>query len=350
MFENGKLSLYKKLKIKNTIDMLIVTIFAIILISVMLIAETPVYPAIIIIALFLTLYVIQAIFLRKWVFSSIQYSFVKDLEMTNDSIINIMDFTTKQRDLLIEYSSAIEDIKSFYYKLKNFASNNKSTAAKMVEKTQQTANYADVGYIGIQNSIEKMGHLKQQTQIIAGLILELSEHIQQIASTINVVEDIAEQTNMLALNTAVEAARAGEHGKGFAVVAGEIRKLADESKQATHKITYLINSIQQVANSTVIATEEGANEIESTVKIVQTLDSTSANLKTHIKDILSNIEDVITQNDTQALSSDEIDSIIKNLEKCTIVSAEMLDRTIGSVNTLNEASESFNKSILENEN
>ena len=109
--------------------------------------------------------------------------------------------------------------------------------------------------------------LKQKVQIIAELILELSDYIQQIGNTVGIVEDIAEQTNMLALNAAVEAARAGEHGKGFAVVAGEIRKLADESKQATTKISSLINEIEQATNSTVMATEEGTKEIESGVNL-----------------------------------------------------------------------------------
>ena len=83
----------------------------------------------------------------------------------------------------------------------------------------------------------------------------------------SIIQNIAEQTNMLALNATVEAARAGEHGKGFAVVASEIRKLADESKQAITKITSLTSNIQYTTNSTVMATEEGSKEIENGVNL-----------------------------------------------------------------------------------
>jgi methyl-accepting chemotaxis protein len=123
----------------------------------------------------------------------------------------------------------------------------------------------------------------------------LSEHTQQIGNTISVVDDIAEQTNMLALNAAVEAARAGEHGKGFAVVAGEIRKLADESKQAITKITSLTSNIQYTTNSTVMATEEGSKEIESVVKDINLVSTNSEVLLNLIQNVLESLE-VLNQN------------------------------------------------------
>jgi methyl-accepting chemotaxis protein len=137
--------------------------------------------------------------------------------------------------------------------------------------------------------------LRQKVQMIAELILELSEHTQQIGNTISVVDDIAEQTNMLALNAAVEAARAGEHGKGFAVVAGEIRKLADESKQAITKITSLTSNIQYTTNSTVMATEEGSKEIESVVKDINVVSSNSENLLKLIGEVLDSL-DILNKN------------------------------------------------------
>ena len=176
----------------------------------------------------------------------------------------------------------------------------------------------------VENS-EKLDFLKQRIQIIADLILDLSEYNQQIGSNVGLVEDIAEQTNMLALNAAVEAARAGEHGKGFAVVASEIRKLADESKQATTKISSLINDIQNVTNSTVMATEEGTKEIEMVVKTSNFTKSNLEEITNGVKSISENVSRITTDtrnafsaefNTTILEFSEEISNFLQELEKC----------------------------------
>jgi methyl-accepting chemotaxis protein len=95
----------------------------------------------------------------------------------------------------------------------------------------------------------------------------LGEHSQQIGEIIQVIDDIAEQTNLLALNAAIEAARAGEHGKGFAVVADEVRKLAERSSKATKEIAELITNIQKLTAGAVKAMEEGTGEVEQGVSL-----------------------------------------------------------------------------------
>ena len=87
---------------------------------------------------------------------------------------------------------------------------------------------------------------------IAANILSLSEQTQQIGTITATVNDIASQSNFLALNASIEAARAGEHGKGFAVVAIEVRNLAQQSKQATTHVKAILNEIQQAINAEVI--------------------------------------------------------------------------------------------------
>ena len=189
--------------------------------------------------------------------------------------------------------------------------------------------------------------LRQKIQMIAELILELSEHSQQIGNTISVVDDIAEQTNMLALNAAVEAARAGEHGKGFAVVAGEIRKLADESKQAITKITSLTSNIQYTTNSTVMATEEGSKEIESVVKDINILSSGSENLLKQIKEILDSL-DSLNQN---AKKQNDIIERLNIIDEENSNLAETLSLTISSsaekVSKLNSLSNNIKNSAIE---
>ena len=190
------------------------------------------------------------------------------------------------------------------------------------QKTNETINFTNDESGAVKANIEKMFSIRHKIQTIAELILELSDFVQSISSTIGLVEDIAEQTNLLALNAAVEAARAGEHGKGFAVVASEIRKLADESKQATTKIISLINDIQQTANSTVLATEEGTKEIESGLELAHIISENIEQLINTMSEVSSNMQEII--NTSKQIKSDskatdgyikEISVIVENSEK-----------------------------------
>ncbi|HUZ83917.1 MAG TPA: methyl-accepting chemotaxis protein, partial [Gaiellales bacterium] len=91
-------------------------------------------------------------------------------------------------------------------------------------------------------------------------VLSLGERAQKIGEILDLINDIAAQTNMLALNAAIEAARAGEAGKGFAVVAAEVRKLAERSLQSTESISTIIAAVQDETNATIMATEQGTSQ------------------------------------------------------------------------------------------
>ena len=213
----------------------------------------------------------------------------------------------------------------------------------------QSINFSQKEHDFISTNVEKMLILRQKIQMIAELILELSEHSQQIGSTISIVDDIAEQTNMLALNAAVEAARAGEHGKGFAVVAGEIRKLADESKQAITKITSLTSNIQYTTNSTVMATEEGTKEIESVVKDINTLLSDSETLLALIKDVFESLEEI---NKNAQKQNDIIEKISSIDEETASVSTDFIQSMSvysEKISVLNTLSNNIKSSVEDGE-
>jgi len=94
----------------------------------------------------------------------------------------------------------------------------------------------------------------------------LSEQIQAIGEIITVVTDLAQQSNLLAVNAAIEASKAGEHGKGFAVVAQEIKSLADQSKQATEQVRKILGDIQKATGKSVLAAEQVSKAVEGGVK------------------------------------------------------------------------------------
>ena len=244
-----------------------------------------------------------------------------------------------RNQLVVEnYKYMAENTNELIAKIKSLSDSLNKTAQMTAAESKKTFSNGEKSGT-VKANIEKMIVLKQRIQIIAELILELSEYIQQIGSIIGLVEDIAEQTNMLALNAAVEAARAGEHGKGFAVVAGEIRKLADESKQATTKIASLINDIQHTTNSTVMATEEGTKEIESGVKLAGTIEETYVELGAAIRKIESFINETILETSEQSKLSSEALAEMQKLTTNLHRSITSIDASIENIKIFKDFSE-----------
>lgn len=145
-----------------------------------------------------------------------------------------------------------------------------STAEDMARNTQGLASAATKvnesavrGGEIVSSSIQGMESVSNRIQESAGRIQALGQRSQEIGDIIGVIEDIAEQTNLLALNAAIEAARAGEQGRGFAVVADEVRKLAERTGKATKEITTVIESVQQGTTEAVHSMEAGTKEAHS---------------------------------------------------------------------------------------
>jgi methyl-accepting chemotaxis protein len=135
-----------------------------------------------------------------------------------------------------------------------------ASAARSVNTTQTSAKT-------VEDTILGMKTIKIKVDLSAQRMQEMGQKSEQIGMIVDTIDDIASQTNLLALNAAIEAARAGEHGKGFAVVADEVRKLAEKSASATKEITNLILSIQSTVQDAVQAMNESAGEVEKGVEL-----------------------------------------------------------------------------------
>lgn len=137
------------------------------------------------------------------------------------------------------------------------------SAQHMSSSAQQAAAVAQTGGQAVQETIQTMSRVQEQTQVSAQRVKELDRLGQQIGVIVETIEQIAEQTNLLALNAAIEAARAGEHGRGFAVVADEVRKLAEQAAASTKEIGTLIASVRHGVEQAVQAMEHTREEVDS---------------------------------------------------------------------------------------
>lgn len=265
---------------------------------------------------------------------------------TAEGIDAIQQKAKSQKENIIISGNKIKNTQELVDNLKEYSDAMNQLTTAIQEKTSNSLDFTNSEYDSVKTNIEKMFSIRHKIQTIAELILELSDFVQSISSTIGLVEDIAEQTNLLALNAAVEAARAGEHGKGFAVVASEIRKLADESKQATAKIISLINDIQQTANSTVLATEEGTKEIESGLELAHLISGNIEQLIKSIGEILSDIKEIAAS--SSRLNSDTVSTQDNIKEILTLVDTnkQITDENERIYEKIESASNSLKQSLL----
>ncbi len=347
MLSEFKFGLKQKFNIKCTLDLITFAISCLLFLLFAKINHASAYDTfvflMIVLVLNLTLYFIT----KQWISKSIRQSLTLQSNSLEEATGEFMETINAQKRMFENLSGNTKTVSSLIEKLKGLAEDYYATTKNAEKQVSQSINFSQKEHESISSNADKMLILRQKIQMIAELILELSEHSQQIGSTISVVDDIAEQTNMLALNAAVEAARAGEHGKGFAVVAGEIRKLADESKQAITKISSLTNNIQCTTNSTVMATEEGSKEIESVVKDINIVSSNSETLLNLIKEILESL-DVLNQN---AKKQSDIIERLNSIDEENSQIAENLSQTMSAnserISKLNSLSYEMKSSAIE---
>jgi len=211
---------------------------------------------------------------------------------------------------------------------------------------------------------DAMDHIRNVINNSGEVVKDLGRKGEEIGQIIQVIDEIAEQTNLLALNAAIEAARAGEHGKGFAVVADEVRKLAERSSAATKEIGQLILSIQQGTNDAVQAMEEGTGEVEKGVGVVRNAGESftkiteavaAINNKMHelsagsrqMKNVFTTIKDNAREN--SAAASEGFDSINRMTESVKEVSSLITDLVSVSQETCAATADINNSTTLLNE-
>jgi len=162
-----------------------------------------------------------------------------------------------------EQATAMSEITTTITELLATSRQISESAKRVAGIAAETAGAARAGDHTVQRSQESVGSIRRQVELIVGHMLELGRKSQQIGGILEIINELAEQTNILAINATIEAAGAGETGRRFAVVAEEIRKLADRVGGSTKDIRTLIEEIRAAVNTTVMATESGSKAVEA---------------------------------------------------------------------------------------
>jgi methyl-accepting chemotaxis protein len=169
----------------------------------------------------------------------------------------------------------------------------------------------------VEEAILGMQRIQEQMESIAGSIVQLSEQGQAIGEIIATVNDLAEQSNLLAVNAAIEATRAGEQGKSFGVVAQEIKSLAEQSRQATSQVRRILGDIQKATNAAVLATEQGNKAVEAGVKQSNETSESIRLLSASINDAAQAATQISVSSQQQMIGMDQIVLAMNNIKEAS---------------------------------
>jgi methyl-accepting chemotaxis protein len=191
-------------------------------------------------------------------------------------------------------------------------------AATVVHESEQAAVAASEGSKTVTDTLDGMVRIQQKVGLSAAKVQEMGNRSSEIGAITSMIEDIASQTNLLALNAAIEAARAGEAGKGFAVVADEVRKLAERSSTSAREINELVKGIQETVNEAVHAMEEGAREVEIGLGTAEkaglaltAIDQVSQRLKKEADEAATAAEEMAASADELVAAVDSVSAVVE---------------------------------------
>jgi methyl-accepting chemotaxis protein len=209
-----------------------------------------------------------------------------------------------------ETSTTAEEVKQTAH-----VSNQKAKAVQVT--AQNAAGVSESGRKAVTETLEGMNRIREQMESIADSVVRLSEQGQAIGEIIATVNDLAEQSNLLAVNAAIEATRAGEYGKGFAVVAQEVRSLAEQSREATKQVRTILMEVQKATSAAVIATEQGTKAVAAGLKQATDAGESIGALTGSVGEAAQAAIQIAASSQQQLVGMDQIATAIANIRQAT---------------------------------
>lgn len=220
-----------------------------------------------------------------------------------------------------------------------------ANAAESAGVAERSVSIANNGAKVVQNTIHGMDTIREQIQDTSKRIKRLGESSQEIGDIVGLINDIADQTNILALNAAIQASMAGDAGRGFAVVADEVQRLAERSATATKQIETLVKTIQNDTNEAVISMEQTTSEVVRGARLAQDAGVALEEIETvsaSLAELIQNISNAARQ---QASSAGHISNTMNVIQEITSQTSAGTNATAKSIGNLSELATELNESV-----
>ncbi|MEX0604674.1 MAG: methyl-accepting chemotaxis protein [Marinobacter sp.] len=246
--------------------------------------------------------------------------------------------SSQQSDAASRMATAMEELSASIADVSNSAEEANNISAK-------SGQLATDGYRIINQSIDSMGRISETVQTTSTDIAELGKNSQQISTIINVIREIADQTNLLALNAAIEAARAGEQGRGFAVVADEVRSLAERTSKSTDEIARMIETLQKGAEHAVKGMEGAVGLVEGGVGMVNQAGTSMDDIRKSAEQVLEVVHVISSALREQSTVSNDVAANVEQIAQMANENADVATESSAAAEQLTHLSESLDTAV-----
>jgi len=213
------------------------------------------------------------------------------------------------------------------------------------ELTNEVGTLSEVGAKVITTTTHSVRNISTSVDDASAQIDALSQKIDQVAGIVSVIKDIADQTNLLALNAAIEAARAGEQGRGFAVVADEVRKLAERTTHSTQEIGKVIDEILAAANVSVSIMRKSVDQVSTGVKMSEQAGQSMQEIQDKEKAVISAVTEIAVALEEQSQASTDIAKQIEHIAQATEENSHAISGTAEASKRLNALGQSLHETV-----
>ncbi len=257
---------------------------------------------------------------------------------TQDTAKHLSEASEHQAQEITSVSTAINEMT---VSINEVSSNSKESA----EVAARSVDIAKKGGVAMRRTIDGMGVIRETIQETSKRIKRLGESSQEIGDIVELIDDIAEQTNILALNAAIQAAMAGEAGRGFAVVADEVQRLAERSSSATKQIEALVKAIQTDTNEAVISMEQSTSGVVNGARLAEDAGSALEEIVAETEKLADRVANISGLAQQQSSAASNVAQAMHVIQEITTQTSAGTTETAASIGNLAELAQDLGRSV-----
>ena len=260
---------------------------------------------------------------------------------TSEAVLGLTEVISQVRQSAVETNDSVGSAAVAVSSLASAISEVSEASSEVARVSGNAAVAAQHGAEAVRETVEGMSRIEATVSTSSSRVAELGAKGDQIGEIVETIDDIAEQTNLLALNAAIEAARAGEQGKGFAVVADEVRKLAERSSRATKEIATLIGEVREVTDAAVAAMQSGSQEVQNGSALARRSGEALAEIAASVDATTNSVTRITAAVERMSGASDTVVTAMDRIEQLATANSTGADRMASQSGDVSHAVESI---------